>query len=303
MDVQAVDVVVSRRAFLSLAPQLAVTSLAVATWCGCAPFQTPDDVPGRILPPPRLPPDSVILEIGYAQLPLTDTADFEEVWKMADEQSLALELRQELTRNGLRCGVLGKNIPEKIRALMDKKGLDQRSEDLETGDVEINRQTRRLQCRAARRAKILCSKRYEELSLLTRDSGAVRGEHLEQAQCLIALKPYPLGDGRVRLDLLPEVEHGELKQGWVGGEGTLMQQISRKKITFDTLRLSLSIAPGQMIAISAADPPKGLGEHFFVESIGGTPVRWLLFVRLALTQQDNLFAPELSALPLATPGE
>lgn len=275
----------------------------MTSWCGCAPFQTPADVPGRLLPAPRLPPDSVILEIGYAQLPLADQAGYDEVWRITDEQAVALDLRQELTRNGLRCGVLGNNMPKKIRDLMERKGIDQRSEDLETGDAEMNRQTRRLQCRAARRAKILCSKRFDRLSLLTRDSGAVRGEHLEQAQCLIALKPYPLGDGRVRLDLLPEVEHGELKPEWVGGDGTLMQQVTRKKKEFDSLRLSLSISPGQMVAISAADPPKGLGEHFFVESVAGTPVRWLLFVRLAHTQQDNLFAPEFTALPLATPGE
>lgn len=303
MDELAVDVAVTRRAFLTLVPQLAITSLAAAGLYGCAPFKTPDELPGRILPTPRLSPDSVILEIGYAQLPVSDQGAYDEVWQLSDEQLIALELRQELTRNGLRCGVLGKNIPEKIRTFMDKKGVDERSEELEAGDLEINRQPRRLQCRAARRAKILCSKRFEQLTLLTRNSGSVSGRPLQQAQCLIGLKPYPLGDGRVQLDLLPEVEHGELKQQWVGGEAQLIQKIGREKIPFDSLRLSLSISPGQMVILSATDPPKGLGEHFFVESAGGAPSRWLLFIRLALTQQDNLFAPELSALPLATPGE
>jgi hypothetical protein len=296
-----------------LAPQLAISSLAVAGLCGCAPFKTPDELPGRILPTPRLSPDSVILEVGYALLPIADQAAYDEVWQLSDEQVIALDLRQELTRNGLRCGVLGKNIPEKIRTLMDKKGVsvDQRGEDLEAGDLEIDRQPRRLQCRAARKAKILCSRRFEQLTLLMCNPGtgvsrplqSVSGAALQQAQCLIGLKPYPLGDGRVQLDLLPEIEHGELKQQWVGGEGQLIQKIAREKISFDALRLSLSIAPGQMVVVSTADSPRGLGEHFFVESASGTPSRWLLFIRLALTQQDNLFAPELSALPLATPGE
>ena len=290
----------SRRQLLATLP-----AWAAAVVAGCAPFKVPDDIPTRILPTARMSPDSVILEVGYAQMPLTDSAAYEEVWQQADEQALALELRQELARNGLRCGVLGKRIPEKIRALMDQKAtaIDKRSEDLDVGQVEVDRQTRRMQCRAARRVKVLCSKSYPQLSLLTRDGGAVRGRQLEQAQCLFGLKPYPQNDGRVQIDLMPEVEHGELKQQWVSGEGSLMQRVGRDKVTFEAMRISLSLAPGQMIAVSAVEQPIGLGEHFFVESVGGTPQRSLLFVRLAHTQHDELFAPELSALPLATPGE
>jgi hypothetical protein len=278
---------------------------AAAAVAGCAPFKSPDELPGRLLPAARMSPDSVILEIGYAQLALTDQTSYDEVWQQADEQALALELRQELARNGLRCGILGKRIPEKIRTLMDPQStaIDKRSEDLDVGQTEVDRQTRRLQCRAGRRAKILCSKSFPQLSLLTRDGGAVRGRQLQQAQCLFGLKPYPQDDGRVQLDLLPEVEHGELKQQWAVGEGTLMQRVGRDKLTFEPLRMSLSLAPGQMLVVSAVEQPIGLGEHFFVESVGGTPQRSLLFVRLAHTQHDNLFAPELSALPLATPGE
>lgn len=290
----------SRRQLLATLP-----AWAAAVVAGCAPFKVPDDIPTRILPTARMSPDSVILEVGYAQMPLADSAAYAEVWQQADEQALPLELRQELSRNGLRCGILGKRIPEKIRALMDPKttAIDKRSEDLDVGQVEVDRQTRRMQCRAARRVKVLCSKSYPQLSLLTRDGGAVRGRQLEQAQCLFGLKPYPQNDGRVQIDLMPEVEHGELKQQWVSGEGSLMQRVGRDKVTFEAMRISLSLAAGQMIVVSAVEQPIGLGEHFFVESVGGTPQRSLLFVRLAHTQHDELFAPELSALPLATPGE
>lgn len=293
------------RTFVSRRQLLASLPAWAAALAGCAQVEIPDDLPGRLLPAARMSPDSVILEIGYAQMALAERASYDEVWQQADEQALGLELRQELARNGLRCGILGKRIPEKVRALMDQKStaVDKRSEDLDVGQVEVDRQTRRLQCRAARRAKVLCSKSFPQLSLLTRDGGSVRGRQLEKAQCLLALKPYPQNDGRVQIDLLPEVEHGELKQQWVAGEGTMMQRVGREKLTFEALRISLSLAPGQMIVISAVEEPIGLGEHFFVESVGGTPQRSLLFVRLAHTQHDDLFAPELSSLPLATPGE
>jgi hypothetical protein len=290
----------SRRQLLAACPAWAVAALA-----GCAPVQVPDDMPGRLLPAARMSPDSVILEIGYAQIPLADKDLYNEVWQQVDEQALSLDLRQELARNGLRCGILGKRIPEKVRSLIDQQTatVDKRSEDLDVGQVEVDRQTRRLQCRAARRVKVLCSKSFPQLSLLIRDGNSVRGRQLEKAQCLFALKPYPQEDGRVQIDLLPEVEHGDLKQQWVGGEGTLMQRIGRDRVTFESLRISLSLAPGQMIVASSVEEPIGLGEHFFIESVGGTLQRSLLFIRLAHTQHDGLFAPELSALPLATPSE
>ena len=289
---------ISRRDFL-------VTALAAASLAGCAPFKTPEDFQNKLLPKPRLSADSVILEIGYAQVPLSDPATYDEVWNLADEQSLALALRQELERNGLRFGILGKQIPEKIRLIMDnqRKDLDSRSEDVSLGEVQVDRQTRRLQCRTARRATIICSKRYEQLSLLTRDNGAVRGRQLQQAQCLFGLKPYPHGDGRVKIDLIPEVEHGEMQRQFVAGEGSLMQKVGRDKVTFEPLRISLSLSPGQMLVASATSPPRGLGENFFIEPVAGTPSRSLVFIRLALTQQDNLFAPDLSAPALATPGD
>jgi hypothetical protein len=67
--------------------------------------------------------------------------------------------------------------------------------------------------------------------------------------------------------------------------------------------MSLILAPGQILVVSAGEQPKGLGEHFFVESVGGTPSRSLIFVRLAHTQHDSLFAPDLAGQSLATPTE
>jgi len=292
---------ISRRIWLLAAP-----CAALATLTSCARFRVPEETAAnRVLPSARMSPDSVILEIGYAQLPLADKAPYDEVWQLADEQALAIELRQELSRNGLRCGILGKRLPEKIRALLNQK-VDTgaaRADDINAGDVEVDRQTRRVQCRTGRRTKILCSKQFPELSLLTYDGGSVRGQMLEKAQCLFSLKSYPEGDGRVRLDLLPEVEHGEFRQHWVSGEGTLMQRSGRDKLALEQLRMSLTLAPGQMLVVSAGEQPKGLGEHFFVESIGGTPSRSLILIRLAHTQHDTLFAPDLTPPPLATPGE
>jgi hypothetical protein len=271
---------------------------------GCARLATQSEKPAE-LPPPRMSADSVVLELAFAHLPAADEAGYDEIWQAADEQHFPSELRTELAANGLRVGIVSQNLPPRLRQLLDDAPLTltDRSEDVTTSDVEVQRAPRRIQCRTGHRAKVVVSKTHPSLPLLMQEQGYVRGHLLEQAQCLFALKPYPQGDGRVKLDLTPEVEHGQLKTQWVGSEGSLMQRTGRDKLVFDRLRLEGKLTPGQVLVISTTPQVKGLGEHFFSETAAGRVERTLLLVRVAQTQYDDLFAPEQVVTPLATPAE
>jgi hypothetical protein len=287
------------------------TLLAFAVFCaaiiagsGCAllSLEEPAVEPVR-LPPARMASDSVVLEFMFVRMPMSEAAAYNEIWSGADEQGFSAELRRQLADNGFRCGVVGQELPTALRDRLNATGnpLEDRSEDVSTSDVEVDRTARRKQCRAGRRAKIVVSKTHEDMSVLTREGEAVRGRFVEKAQCLFALKPYPQGDGRVKIDVTPEVEHGEVKQQWVGGNGTMMQRMGKDRIVLDAMRLVTTISPGQSILLSATESAHGLGEHFFVETAGGTVERTLLLVRVAQTQHDDLFAPGAIPAPLATP--
>ena len=255
------------------------------------------------LPPARMAADSVVLEFMFVRMPVSESAAYAEIWSATDEQNLPAELRRQLADNGLRCGVLSRELPPVLRERLasSANSLEERSEDIDTSDAEVDRTARRKQCRSGRRAKIVVSKTHDSLSVLTREGGAVRGRLVEQAQCLFALKPYPQGDGQVKVDVTPEVEHGEVKQRWQGGNGTMMQRMGKERIVLDQLRIVTTLAPGQSLLLSSTEDAHGLGDHFFVETAGGTVERTLLLVRLAQTQHDDLFAPGALPSPLATP--
>lgn len=271
---------------------------------GCARWTTTPEEPSK-LPPAKMSPDSVVLEIAFVRLPAADKEASDTIWEEADEQHFPPELRRQLAANGLRAGILGQQLPANLRAALDAATplQEERAEDLETNDTQASRTQRRLQCRAGHRAKIVVSKTYPSLSLLTKESGRIGGSQLSNAQCLFALKPYPLGDGRVRIDVTPEVEHGELRNQWAGQDGTLMQRIGRQRVLLDKLRAEATLSPGQVLLVSTTPDFRGIGEHFFVEQAGGTAEITLLLVRVAQTQWDDLFAPEQVSAPLATPGE
>jgi hypothetical protein len=271
---------------------------------GCARLDLAAKTPGK-LPPARLSPDAVVLDMAFVRLPAADQERYDSIWTAADEQVFSPELRRELATNGLRVGVFGQQLPTSVRELVDAKqtALDERSEDLDAGDVEVRGGNRHLQVRAGRRTKILASKTYPALAVLLNEDGQVRGHHFNQAQCVLALKPYPQGDGRVKLDLTPEIEHGELKSQWARGEGMLMQRLGRERLVLDRLRLEALLSPGEWLVLSSSAEIKGLGQYFFAETAGGTVERTMVLVRLSQTQLDDLFAPAQTSATLATPGE
>jgi len=279
--------------------------ILLASLCGCAQWvnTTGDEVSS--LPSPPLPSDSVVLEVAFARLPLSDADSYDEIWQQTDEQAFSTDLRRQWAANGLRCGMLGSQLPSKLREILDRNAgsLVEQAEAALDAQGESTRGDRRIQCRSGRRAKVYCSKAFDQLAVLTQERGTVRGWQLPKAQCLFGLKTYPLGDGRARINLVPEVEHGEMRTQYVGRDGTVMPQLGRERVVLESLALDATLPPGHVLMISTTPECKGLGEHFFVEQTTAAEVRSLLLIRLAVTQHDDLFAPDQLATPLATPTE
>jgi hypothetical protein len=197
-------------------------------------------------------------------------------------------------------------LPTELRAALDAAAsqIEERAEDIDTNDTETDLKQRRIQCRTGKRAKIVVSRTRPSMSFLTLDEGRVHGSVLENAQCLLALRPYAQGDGRVRLDITPEVEHGEMRSGYVNaGQGSLMVRQGRERVILERLRTVATLAAGQVLVISNTAEVKGVGEYFFSETAGGRAERTLVLLRVAQTQWNDLFVPEQFVPPLATPVE
>ena len=114
---------------------------------------------------------------------------------------------------------------------------------------------------------------------------------------MLELSCEPLGDGRVRLQVIPSVEHGEIRQQWGTAEGAWMVYSNRPRQEFESLAFRTILSPGQTLLVTAAEA-KGLGAEFFARYEGNE--RSVMLVRLAQTQMDDLFNPTPVRRPLAT---
>jgi hypothetical protein len=271
--------------------------------CGCAPLATTSSS-SRQLSPARLAADVVLLEIAFVRLPAANEVAYDAIWQAADEQQLPAELRSSLATNGIRVGIFGQELPSQLRELLDTRPTN--FESLSEGtaaDLEMGGSRQRLPARAGHRSIIKASTVHSSLPVLLSEDGKVRGHQLSDARCVFALKPYPLGDGRARLTLTPEIEHGESKPRFTGSEGMIIQQTSQDRLVLDRLRVEATLSPGQTLMLSATPEIKGLGEYYFSQQISGALERRILLIRFAETQFDDLFAAGQTAAPLATPGQ
>ncbi len=151
---------------------------------------------------------------------------------------------------------------------------------------------RRLQARAGQRYEIVSPHIQHEMAILIHDEGQVVGMRYDQAQCLLAVTSAAHSDGRVRLEVTPEVHHGPARQQFTGRGGVFQMQAKRDAEVFDKLRVEAILSPGQTLVLTQTSPGKGLGGEFFTESINSQNHQKILLIRLAQTQYNDLFSSE-----------
>lgn len=276
-------------------PDMARTLLAaqlIGCLCGCASWDPPSTV-SFDLPPARMSPDSVILEIAFLRIPVDAATEFAALWNEVDEQQLSNEDRRRLESNGFRVGVIGPRLPDMLHRLIEK--AESPFEVTGSGGLlsdDIFQSRRRLPARAGQPAKIVAvPKEQDQMAVLQTEDGYVRCLAFQQAQGVFVLRAFPLGDGRVRIQLTPTIEHGVLRNQYVGGDQSFMLQAGRDTHAFEDLRMENLLSPGETLAITKTLDAKGLGSHFFAADAATSSSGSVMLIRLAQTQQDDLFSP------------
>jgi hypothetical protein len=271
----------------------AILLLAVLATAGChAPIYGGKSP----LAPARMSPDSVGLEMFWVRFPFGDPAANEDLWKEIDEHPISPDTRERLARNGFRAGVLGSQLPielSKLMELSDKtasagEGNVVKVEDMQTKPRVMRRY---LQIRAGQPGQIIASSIYPDLTVLLSRSGQISGQNYAQAQGIFAIKSFPQPDGRVRLELVPELHYGQPVSRYLGTQGVIHLEANKPKQPYDELTVAADLQPGSMLVLGClSNRPGSLGHHFFTENNGSLEQK-LLVIRLAHTQSDGLFIP------------
>jgi hypothetical protein len=273
-------------------------AILLASLPGCIKLPKPnwshDAGESKMLSPARMAEDSVVLEVMFVYIAPQDNAADSALWQQLDETHLPIPLRQQLDANGIRAGLIGGSLPEPLLALMQDErnttDLQQRAGNLATA---TENRMQRMQCRDGQPGRIVVSpSTHRQLAVVIVEGDYLRGHTFQQAQCLLGLRTYALGDGRARIHLIPEIHYGDATTQFVGQEGAWMLKSDRAVASFKDLELNHVLAPGQTLLLTTSPTAHGLGGSFFTDIQATSDTQILVLVRLAQTQQDDLFATD-----------
>jgi hypothetical protein len=262
---------------------------------GCAPIRPKTD--RSPLSAARMSPDSVTLDVFFVRCPYGDAVANEKLWQEIDEQQIPLETRRCLTVNGFRAGVISGQMPISLSQLLELKGNTTPIGGTQKTDLgEIGTEEGPLwshqQLQAGKRSEIVTSEYYPELPVLRPGPDGVSGETYETAQGRLAVRAVPEKDGRVLLEVVPELHHGEIQRIVSSSQGALRIDNRRPRLAFDDMAVSTTLAAGDMIVLSCLPDRHGsLGHHFLTTDSSGSLEQKLLVIRLSQTQHDELFEP------------
>jgi hypothetical protein len=244
------------------------------------------------LAPVASSPDQVTLEVFSAPAPLDDPR-WQTLWSEVDEQSLSPQLRLRLARNGMRVGVIGARMPDALASLL--KVTDERVSEEDRIKVPLDGKPsvvmRLMQPSPGKRQELILTSVRDRLSLLRNRAGEVVGKTYAKAEGRLAMHVFPESGGEVRLELVPELHHGEPKTQTTPSDGMFILTTQRDKEVFSELKIEASLAPGEVLLLtSLEDCPGSIGHQLFVRTEGETPLRTLWALRIAKAGGDRAFA-------------
>lgn len=250
--------------------------------------------------------DHVALEVFFVRIPLDDQSVLPQLYSGIDEQAIPLKTRRRLAENGFIVGQVGGQLPDAVSDLLkisdDAPTPDPRQ--LTVLNVTKPAPVRRkridiYQVETPNRIVVTGDRqRHEKLIVLYRDevdeTQAVCGWTFVNARGSLLTKVHPQSDGRVTLEIVPEVEYGEEHMQPTPQEGGAWTMVSAfPHRTFNGLRFASNVSPGDMLIMSClADRPGSLGQQFFTERQDDVVNQIVLFIRVVQGKTDGLFSDQ-----------
>jgi hypothetical protein len=245
--------------------------------------------------------DSVQIEVIWARCDPNDAELNDTVWNEIDETQVEPAAHRELARNGFRVGVVTGTPPDAIARLLkmsdtpqadapDEGGL--KTLDL-AGDAQIYGRRRNL--RRGERMEVRASESLTSMPLLVARGQDVHGRTFHDAQAIYALSVDPQPDQTVRVELTPEIQFGPAQMRWTGGDDgidvVLRQLPMRDREMFESMRMNVRLAPGEMLVLAGLPDSGSRPGHFFhtADSAAGREQK-IMLIRLAQVPQSDTFA-------------
>jgi hypothetical protein len=212
-------------------------------------------------------PDVVILDVAEIEQPPEDAFIDRDLWSVLDEQVVGLEHKSAMDDNGLRAGVAGGLPPGKLQALLitDRSCPNPHRITTRAGTVKL----------------VPIGPMREEAAFDLKLNADTTPVKLTSAQFAFTVTPQRTDDGRVRLTILPQAQHGGRTLRLQPLDGDSWSLAGSKAVEkYTNLSFDVTLSPQDFLVIGTRyDHPSTLGHSMFVAPSGDKPVQRILVIR------------------------
>lgn len=293
----------SHESFRSLEPCVRCTLLALILVgvVGCASWsETPVQTETSSVHAASLPGTGTVdIETMIIRFSSDQAAELEEIWDRTDETTFESAQRRALDANGIRAGVLRGELPA---VLVKQLNHSAQQKSLDVGEAsglgsDADARMRLIRCRTGGRKELIVRREINRpLSVVTSIDGVLSGQTFyDQPATLFALTPHALNDGTAKIEMVPEVQYGQSQNRYITTDFGMKQEAKRPTKIWKELKLSTTLAKGDVLVIASTQPTKSLGGAFFLsENLQETEEHLVLLIRLSETPIDDLFDSQLN---------
>jgi hypothetical protein len=272
-----------------------ISWLAAIVGCGAVLTTAAVSTPQSILKAVRTGSDRVTLEIFQVRVPADDKQLSKELWQAADEQRLDLDVRNRLVSNGFRAGVIAGTLPDALAKslnLQSEMPEEQKERVIDEHSATPKVTRRVLQLKRGEPATIQTSEVQPLLNVLLNTESGLQGKSYQEVQGVYSLRAQTLPAQRVKVELVPELQHGEMRNRYAGSDqGILVVTPSRERKVFDQMKMSVPLTAGELLIVSGIpDAPASLGSAFHAEERAGVAEQKLVLIRLLQVPDSEILA-------------
>jgi hypothetical protein len=172
-------------------------------------------------------------------------------------------------------------------------------EPADVAGIDPARARRLLNLLPGRGGELVTAHRLPSLVLFEQRDGEVRGATFHDATPEFALDARPAADGRICVELVPEVRHGPVEKSWAGEDGMFRLETGQRRHRMEHLGIVVTVPPGGLVLVGrAGEAATTVGDGLLRDrgDDGQGTVRLLAIRPLARTT-DPAFAEPVAASP------
>lgn len=186
----------------------------------------------------------------------------EELWRQVDELGgVEPETRALLRQHGFRVGVTAANPPLALQQMLGAE-----PDFAYEPDAEQAKQSRghRYVILSGGHAEIRTSPNFPSCTIDLPGGNGARTQTLHEVCCYYRLSPRKLQDGWVRLEFVPQIHYGQMRDNIVAEGPDLRYQRGQQTHTFYPQRFHLTLGTGEIALVTGEQNSEGtLGSLFF----------------------------------------